>query len=48
MVFCAGAALLGRGQSSGVQAAAFAAGTVVLAVMAFWVDRRWARFEKNA
>jgi UDP-N-acetylmuramyl pentapeptide phosphotransferase/UDP-N-acetylglucosamine-1-phosphate transferase len=48
MVFCAAAALLGRGQSPGVQAAAFAAGTVVLAVMAFWVDRRWAGFEKNA
>jgi UDP-N-acetylmuramyl pentapeptide phosphotransferase/UDP-N-acetylglucosamine-1-phosphate transferase len=48
MLFCAAAALSGRGQSPGVQAAAFAVGTLVLAVMAFWVDRRWARFEKNA
>jgi UDP-GlcNAc:undecaprenyl-phosphate GlcNAc-1-phosphate transferase len=48
MAFCAGAALLGRGQSPLVQAAAFGSATLVLAFMAYWVDRRWARFVSNA
>jgi hypothetical protein len=48
MLFCAAAALLGRGQAPLWQAAAFGAGTLVLAVMALWVDLRWARFARNA
>lgn len=48
MAFCAAAALMGRGQPPLLQAAAFAAGTIVLAVMALWVDWRWARFAGNA
>jgi hypothetical protein len=48
MVFCAAAALLGRGQSPALQAVAFGIATAVLAAMAFWVDRRWARLANNA
>ena len=48
MAICAAAALLGRGQPPVLQALAFGAGTAVLAAMALWVDRRWARFAKNA
>jgi UDP-N-acetylmuramyl pentapeptide phosphotransferase/UDP-N-acetylglucosamine-1-phosphate transferase len=48
MAICAAAALLGRGQSPTLQALAFGAGTAVLAAMALWVDRRWARFAKSA
>ena len=48
MAICAAAALLGRGQPPALQALAFGAGTAVLAAMALWVDRRWARFAKNA
>lgn len=48
MAFCAAAALLGRGQSPLVQAAVFGIGTLVLAAMAYWVDRRWARFARSA
>src|SRR4051812_30838741 len=48
MAFCAGAALLGRNQSPAVQAALFGAATIVLALMAYWVDRRWARFGAKA
>jgi UDP-N-acetylmuramyl pentapeptide phosphotransferase/UDP-N-acetylglucosamine-1-phosphate transferase len=48
MAICAAAALLGRGQPPVLQALAFGAGTEVLAAMALWVDRRWARFAKNA
>jgi UDP-N-acetylmuramyl pentapeptide phosphotransferase/UDP-N-acetylglucosamine-1-phosphate transferase len=44
MAFCAAAALLGRNQPPALQAAAFAAASVVLAAMAVWVDLRWARF----
>jgi hypothetical protein len=48
MAFCAGAALLGRGQSPAVQAVAFGIATAVLAALAIWVDWRWARLAKNA
>jgi hypothetical protein len=48
MVFCAAAALLGRGQSPALQAAAFGSATAVLAAMAIWVDWRWARVAQNA
>ena len=48
MLFCAAAALLGRGQSPALQAVAFAVPTLVLAAMAYWVDRRWARLAKNS
>ena len=44
MLFCAGAALYARTEPADVQAAAFAAGTVLLAALAVWVDLRWARF----
>jgi hypothetical protein len=48
MAFCAAAALLGRGQPPALQAAAFGAATAVLAIMALWVDLRWARFGGDA
>lgn len=48
MAFCATAALVGRGQSPMLQAAAFGAATLVLAAMAIWVDRRWAGFAGRA
>jgi UDP-GlcNAc:undecaprenyl-phosphate GlcNAc-1-phosphate transferase len=48
MALCAAAALFGRGQSPAVQAAAFGVASLVLAVMALWVDRRWSRFVRNA
>jgi UDP-N-acetylmuramyl pentapeptide phosphotransferase/UDP-N-acetylglucosamine-1-phosphate transferase len=44
MAACAGAALLGRDQSPALQAAAFAAASLLLAALAVWVDLRWARF----
>ncbi len=47
MVFCAAMALLGRGHGVAVQAAVFAAASVVLAALALWVDLRWARFVSN-
>jgi UDP-N-acetylmuramyl pentapeptide phosphotransferase/UDP-N-acetylglucosamine-1-phosphate transferase len=48
MLFCAAAALLGRGQSPALQAAAFGSATAVLAALAIWVDRRWALLAQNA
>jgi len=48
MLLCAAAALVGRAQAPLVQAAAFGVGTLALAAMAVWVDRRWARFEARA
>ena len=44
MAACAGAALLGRNQAPALQAAAFAAASLLLAALALWVDLRWARF----
>jgi UDP-N-acetylmuramyl pentapeptide phosphotransferase/UDP-N-acetylglucosamine-1-phosphate transferase len=44
MIICAGAALLGRNQAPGLQAAAFFGASALLAAMAVWVDVRWARF----
>ncbi|HVL34650.1 MAG TPA: glycosyl transferase, partial [Burkholderiales bacterium] len=44
MLFCAGAALAGRAAPAAGQAAAFGCATLVLALLALWVDRRWARF----
>ena len=46
MLFCAGAALYARTGPADVQVAAFAAGTVLLAALAVWVDVRWARFRR--
>jgi UDP-N-acetylmuramyl pentapeptide phosphotransferase/UDP-N-acetylglucosamine-1-phosphate transferase len=43
MAACALLALLGRGQPPVLQAAAFGAGTVLLAALAAWVDLRWSR-----
>jgi UDP-N-acetylmuramyl pentapeptide phosphotransferase/UDP-N-acetylglucosamine-1-phosphate transferase len=43
MLACAALALLGRGQSPAVQAGAFGAASVLLAVMAGWIDLRWRR-----
>ena len=48
MMICAAAALLGRSQPPALQALAFAGASAVLGAMALWVDRRWARFAKNA
>jgi UDP-GlcNAc:undecaprenyl-phosphate/decaprenyl-phosphate GlcNAc-1-phosphate transferase len=48
MAFCAVAALLGRSQPPAMQAAAFGLATLVLALLAYWVDRRWARFANTA
>jgi UDP-N-acetylmuramyl pentapeptide phosphotransferase/UDP-N-acetylglucosamine-1-phosphate transferase len=48
MVFCAGAALLGREQPPALQVAAFVSGSSVLAAIALWVDSRWARFAGNS
>jgi UDP-N-acetylmuramyl pentapeptide phosphotransferase/UDP-N-acetylglucosamine-1-phosphate transferase len=44
MVFCAAVALLGRSESPAMQAAAFAAGSALLAALAVWVDVSWSRF----
>jgi len=46
MALCAGAALFGRGQPPGMQAAGFLATSVVLGAMAIWVDVRWTRFRR--
>jgi len=43
MLACAAAALLGRTQPPAQQALAFAAGSALLAGLAVWVDRRWAK-----
>jgi UDP-N-acetylmuramyl pentapeptide phosphotransferase/UDP-N-acetylglucosamine-1-phosphate transferase len=48
MGFCAAAALYGRDQSPLAQAAVFGAASVVLAIMALWVDLRWRRHERTA
>jgi UDP-N-acetylmuramyl pentapeptide phosphotransferase/UDP-N-acetylglucosamine-1-phosphate transferase len=48
MLCCAAAALLGRSQPPALQAAAFACGALVLAVMAVWVDVRWMHFAKDS
>jgi UDP-N-acetylmuramyl pentapeptide phosphotransferase/UDP-N-acetylglucosamine-1-phosphate transferase len=47
MALCAAAALLGRGQPPGLQAAAFGVASLVLGVMAIWVDIRWARIARG-
>jgi len=47
MLVCAVAALLGRREPPVVQAAAFAAATLALGVLAVWVDVRWARFVRQ-
>lgn len=44
MILCAGAALYGRDKAVDVQAAAFAGASAVLAMVAVWIDVRWARF----
>lgn len=48
MTVCAGAALLGRNQSPPLQAAIFAAASLLLAAAAVWVDLRWTRSRGNA
>jgi UDP-N-acetylmuramyl pentapeptide phosphotransferase/UDP-N-acetylglucosamine-1-phosphate transferase len=48
MLLCAGAAMLGRVQAPAVQAALFGGTALLLAGMAVWVDRRWARFATTA
>ncbi len=52
MLACAAAALHGRAEPAAGQAAAFAAASALLAVMAAWADIRWSRFvratEKSA
>jgi len=44
MLLCAAAALFGRREAPAVQAAAFGAAALLLALLAVWVDVRWARF----
>lgn len=44
MILCAGAALYGRDKAVPLQAAAFAGASAVLAMVAVWIDVRWARF----
>ena len=48
MVLCACAALLGRGQGPGVQAAVFFGTSALLGALAIWVDLRWTRFQRGA
>jgi hypothetical protein len=48
MLFCAFAALLGRGQPPALQAAVFLAASGLLGAMAAWVDLRWTRFVRGA
>lgn len=43
MIGCAVAALFGRAQRPGVQAAVFLGSCVALGAVAIWIDRRWAR-----
>jgi UDP-N-acetylmuramyl pentapeptide phosphotransferase/UDP-N-acetylglucosamine-1-phosphate transferase len=47
MLACAAAALLGRLQAPPLQAAIFAATAILLALVAAWVDLRWARFARE-
>jgi UDP-N-acetylmuramyl pentapeptide phosphotransferase/UDP-N-acetylglucosamine-1-phosphate transferase len=47
MALCAALALLGRGESPALQAAAFFTGVALLAALAIWVDVRWARSTEN-
>jgi UDP-N-acetylmuramyl pentapeptide phosphotransferase/UDP-N-acetylglucosamine-1-phosphate transferase len=47
MLICAAAALFGRTQSPATQAMIFAAASALLAVVAAWVDVRWARFNRQ-
>jgi UDP-GlcNAc:undecaprenyl-phosphate/decaprenyl-phosphate GlcNAc-1-phosphate transferase len=47
MLMCAGAALAGRPQSPGMQAAVFLATSALLGAMAVWVDVRWTRFQRS-
>jgi UDP-N-acetylmuramyl pentapeptide phosphotransferase/UDP-N-acetylglucosamine-1-phosphate transferase len=48
MVLCAAAALYGRQQSPVVQAVTFGAATLMLSLLAAWVDVRWARFVRQS
>jgi UDP-N-acetylmuramyl pentapeptide phosphotransferase/UDP-N-acetylglucosamine-1-phosphate transferase len=47
MAVCAAAALLGRNQAPWLQALAFFGASGFLAVLAVWVDVRWARFARR-
>jgi UDP-N-acetylmuramyl pentapeptide phosphotransferase/UDP-N-acetylglucosamine-1-phosphate transferase len=47
MVLCAAAALLGRAQPPALQAAAFAAASAALGMVALWVEWRWAQFTRR-
>jgi UDP-N-acetylmuramyl pentapeptide phosphotransferase/UDP-N-acetylglucosamine-1-phosphate transferase len=47
MLICAAAALFGRTESPAMQAMVFAAASALLAVVAAWVDVRWARFNRQ-
>ena len=46
MLGCGAAALYGRTQTPAVQAAIFAFATLALAIVAVWVDVRWARHQR--
>jgi UDP-N-acetylmuramyl pentapeptide phosphotransferase/UDP-N-acetylglucosamine-1-phosphate transferase len=47
MLICAAAALFGRTGSPAMQAMVFAAASALLAIVAVWVDLRWARFNRR-
>jgi UDP-GlcNAc:undecaprenyl-phosphate GlcNAc-1-phosphate transferase len=47
MLICAAGALFGRTESPATQATVFAAASALLAVVAVWVDFRWARFNRQ-
>lgn len=44
MILCAGAALYGRNKTMAAQAAVLLGATVMLTVLAIWVEVRWSRF----
>jgi UDP-N-acetylmuramyl pentapeptide phosphotransferase/UDP-N-acetylglucosamine-1-phosphate transferase len=47
MLICAAAALFARTESAAMQAIMFAATSAMLAVVAVWVDLRWAQFSRQ-
>lgn len=48
MILCAGAALYGRNEGPGLQAAVFGGASLLLGVAAGWVDLRWSRRRSDA
>jgi UDP-GlcNAc:undecaprenyl-phosphate/decaprenyl-phosphate GlcNAc-1-phosphate transferase len=48
MLFCGATAIASRNAALPVQAFSLAAAAALLAGIAIWVDRRWAKFERQA